>query len=459
MGFEVLFEKGRVFEKATVEPIDAGTLRITSGTVAVCDPSSPGEKGILERSVPNGTYPVLVSRGHFPKNDVHAIAAAMVKFTDRRVVEWQPALPKGEDPATLEPGEYFGYGVDAGIACFVDGSLASKLDFDHFDVQIVPKLEAIGPRDGYGEVPIEDGSLVAFNTGAGDGLYVSFWGFDAKGDLAALCTEFRVAGTEETKGEQILKKYWPGTPPPSPSLAPLFEVGRVFRGGEVLRVEALGKIDLPSGVLLVGPSALPEVEETPEEEEPEEDLEPEDPTRRHFVLEGLPSGSFEVRISVNKERRGKQEVELAGAIYIAFSDAKPTSWDTAVPSNLGQGVSLSFDPGYGSPLGLYDGSLKVAIDQKDNQATMRAAVGGDDKAWKAAPVDVELDGTKLRSVVVRADVSSDYVFIGRAEDGSICCVVVPVSRCGNEVTRSMTLAEMKRKELAGKPDDEDDAEE
>lgn len=481
MGFEVLFEKGRRFEKATVEPIDAGTLRITSGTVSVCDPSSDGEKGVLERAVPNGAFPVLVSRAYFPKNDVHAIAAAMVKFTDARVVDWQPALPKGEDPATLEPGEYFGYGVDAGIACFVDGARAAKLDFDHFEAKIVPKLEAVGQRDGYGEVELEgaDGrssSLVAFNTGAGDGLYVSFWGFDAKGELAALCTEFRVAGTEETKGREILAKHWPGTPPPEPSLSPMFEVGRKFKGAEVRRLDVVGTLDLPSGVMLVGASITPEEEPLGEDDDPA-DYEPHVPAKRHFVLEGLPKGSFEVRMTVNESRRGKRTVEVPGALYVALSTATATSWTTAVPSNLGDGVSLAFESPYGGPLGLYDGSLKEAIDDKTNQETMRAAFRSsppepgrleEERPWTASVFAVAPpSGAALRAVGVVGDIPTGYVFIGRASDDAICCVVVPLSRDGQEVTRMLSLAETKRKELASKKsggandasgDEEDDEE-
>ena len=183
MGFEALFEKGRRFDVATVEPVQAGTLRITSGTIAVCDPSSDGEDGVLERRVPNGAYPVLVSRELLHATGEPVIAAAIVRFRDASIAGWQPALPKGKNQADLEPGQHFGYGVDAGIACFVDGALACKLDFEHFEAKVVPKLQAIGGPARCGEVELNAASLVAFNSGVGDGFYVSFWGIDAQGEV------------------------------------------------------------------------------------------------------------------------------------------------------------------------------------------------------------------------------------------------------------------------------------
>jgi Protein of unknown function (DUF4241) len=37
-------------------------------------------------------------------------------------VTWEPALRPGEDPATLQPDEFFGFGVDTGTGCFLDAS-------------------------------------------------------------------------------------------------------------------------------------------------------------------------------------------------------------------------------------------------------------------------------------------------------------------------------------------------
>lgn len=447
MGFEVLFEKGRKFQNATVEPRDAGKVTIQSGSIAVCDPSDKLRDAALAREVPNGSFPVVVSRAEMHRNGVHAIAAAMVRFSDAPIASWEPALPKGEDPVPLEPGEFFGYGVDAATGCFVDGEVAKKLSFDLFEQKIMPAFAAIGPQDGYGEFPIEGGTFVAFNTGAGDGMYASFWGLDTEGRVAALCTEFRIAGTEETKGGELIAKHWPGTPPPPPSLSPLLEVGRTFKGGEITRIDDVGTLDLPSGVLLAGAARAPSDDADAEETESEEPEEAYDPTSRHVVIEGLPKGSFPVRLSVSDQKRGKRIVSVPCAFQIVFAPGTVTTWSTAVPSNCGRGVSLAINASREDALGLYDGSLKSAIDADSNQSAMMNELGSDD-LWKASAFPVTPDGgAPLSCVGIFGEAEPNYVFFGHAADGAILTVVIPLSMLGKDVTRHLVLASDTRRNL------------
>lgn len=453
MGFEVLFEQGRKFDDATVEPREAGKVTIESGTIAVCDPSDRLRGEPLAREVPNGSFPVVVSRARMHETGAHAIAAAMVRFSDASIASWEPALPKGDDPKDLEPGEFFGYGVDAATGCFVDGALGKKLSFDLFEQKIMPAFEAIGPQDGYGEFPIEGGTFVAFNTGAGDGMYASFWGLDAEGRVAALCTEFRIAGTEQTKGVELIAKHWPGTPPPPPTLSPLLEVGRTFKGGEITRIDDVGTLDLPSGVLLVGAARTPSYEEDEGDEEEDDDdaeaeeaEEEEDPARRHLVIEGLPKGSFPVRLSVSDSQRGKKVVSVPCALQIVFAPGTVTKWTTAVPSNYGDGVSLAVDASREDALGLYDGSLKSSIDAPENQTVMMNTLGGDE-LWKASAFPVANDGAKLSAVGVFGEADPNYVFFGHGADDAVLSVVIPLSMLGKDVTRHLVLANDTRRRL------------
>ena len=223
-GFEPLFEAGRRFEKGSVEPRPAGTLAVPSGRIAVGDPAS-GICRALVRAVPPGRYPVSISVATLEEPADRRVAAAMVRFSARPIARWEPALAEGDDPATLQPGQFFGYGVDAGIACFIDAEVAPAIDFDFWEQRIVPTILRSDPKAlcASAEVKAEDANVVAFTSGAGDGVYASFWGLDAGGAPVVLVTEFRVIGAEVTSGQLILEEHWPGNPTLVASVTDLVE--------------------------------------------------------------------------------------------------------------------------------------------------------------------------------------------------------------------------------------------
>jgi hypothetical protein len=215
-GFEVMFEAGHKFAGGTVEPRPVGTIAVPSGRIVVCDPSD-GKTGRrpLARAVPPGTYPVTISVGRLDAIEEQRVAAAMVRFSARPVARWEAAANEGDDPATLKAGQYFGYGVDAGIGCFVDAGTAAGLTFDVWDAKVLTAVLAADPKAlcGAAEVAIDGGNLVAFTTGAGDGIYASFWGLDPQGEPVVLVTEFRIVGGEETRGRDIIRATWPQSAP------------------------------------------------------------------------------------------------------------------------------------------------------------------------------------------------------------------------------------------------------
>ena len=215
-GFDVMFEAGHKFAGGTVEPRPAGTIAVPSGRVVVCDPSG-AEAGTrpLARAVPPGTYPVTISVGRLDAIDERRVAAAMVRFSARPIARWEAAACDGDDPETLTAGQFFGYGVDGGVGCFVDAVAAAGLTFVTWEGKVLSALLAADPTAlcGAAEVAIEGGNLVAFTTGAGDGTYASFWGLDAQDEPVVLVTEFRIVGGEETRGRDIIRATWPQSAP------------------------------------------------------------------------------------------------------------------------------------------------------------------------------------------------------------------------------------------------------
>jgi hypothetical protein len=223
-GFEVMFEAGHRFAGGTVEPRPAGAVSVPSGRIVVCDPATgvPGTRP-LARAVPPGRYPVTISVGTLAVVGERRVAAAMVRFSARPIARWEAAAADGDDPATLKTGQYFGYGVDAGVACFADAGTIERLTFEDWELAVVPALRAADPAllCGAAEIVVDGGDLVAFTSGAGDGLYASFWGLDADGQPVVLVTDFRIVGGEETRGRDIIRATWPHTAPaPIPAPRP-----------------------------------------------------------------------------------------------------------------------------------------------------------------------------------------------------------------------------------------------
>jgi hypothetical protein len=195
VGFDVLFESGRRFAEGVVEPRPAGMVTLPSGRLVVGDPTNGGHAP-LARRVPPGRYPATVSivrRGSSERR----VAAAMLRFRAGPVVLWEPAEPEGKDADDApSPEAYFGFGVGSGLACFADS--AAPLPYE-----VKPSAEHTVT-----ELSVGDGTISVFS--ADGGTYASFWGLDASGMPMVLVTDFRIVGTDETRGAEMLASAWPG---------------------------------------------------------------------------------------------------------------------------------------------------------------------------------------------------------------------------------------------------------
>jgi hypothetical protein len=64
-----------------------------------------------------------------PKPDFGSgwVATARPLVRDEPVVAWELALRAGQDPRLLGDGEFYGFGVDAGMACLVGAAATGQL--------------------------------------------------------------------------------------------------------------------------------------------------------------------------------------------------------------------------------------------------------------------------------------------------------------------------------------------
>jgi hypothetical protein len=229
--FLAAFDPNQVYEsltkgRITSDVFQAGDLVLPSGRIIACDPGWLWCKDVdpFTRTVPPGRYPVLLS-----VVDSGRTACAMVKFCSESPVRWEMALRPGEDLAELRRNQFFGYGVDAGMGCFVDAQVVERRSDEELQglvdraieqrfklndwlaaqdlvTQLTYPSQQIVDPSGFNLTldpdnlptfnltldPDTGGNAIAFGSGDGDGSYASYWGFTADDELACLVTDFKV---------------------------------------------------------------------------------------------------------------------------------------------------------------------------------------------------------------------------------------------------------------------------
>lgn len=188
-------------------------LSVPSGRIVAGDPLVDLSVTPFATVVPPGEYPVLlaIARRRRPEGVDERIACAMVRFSDAQPERWVIATTPEQDPAELEEGEIFGYGVDAGMGCFasVEAAVAlqRRMEADEaYADHITDESEKVyvSTRDWASVVPEPGGTanVVAFSSGMGDGFYASYWGLDGAGSPVCLVTDFQLVdpAPEESPG-------------------------------------------------------------------------------------------------------------------------------------------------------------------------------------------------------------------------------------------------------------------
>ncbi|MGW2831551.1 DUF4241 domain-containing protein [Streptomyces sp. NPDC001286] len=173
---------------AVVELVEAGSLRITSGQLAVSDPGWIKDPRTV--AVPSGEFPVTLSL--FRTTRGVNVAAARVTFLDTSPCEWEMALRPDEDLGLLGEGAFYGVGVDTGVVAFLDATrtvIEDKLDEDLF----IP-LESRFTVELSGTEP--ESNLIACRAGRGDGAYPVWIGRTDDGQVACVLVDFQLHASD-----------------------------------------------------------------------------------------------------------------------------------------------------------------------------------------------------------------------------------------------------------------------
>ena len=209
--FHSLFQKN---EK--MDTFLAGEADFPSGEVVLADPLSYlGQEKYethLERRIPVGSHPVELAICHSAIAGIR-IAAARLIISDRAVVTYELAMPKGRTTADVnKPGVFSFFGVDAGMACFADAVTAKEYKrfatewfnvnqgkniYDDYFAELLqksyekyPKVQRPGGDFLLWQIPEREHRIVLFASGMGDGVYSGYWGLGADGEAVELVIPF-----------------------------------------------------------------------------------------------------------------------------------------------------------------------------------------------------------------------------------------------------------------------------
>ncbi|MEV6562979.1 DUF4241 domain-containing protein [Nocardia sp. NPDC051756] len=156
---------------AVVELIDAGLLQVPSGRLVAMDPGWP-DRVSATIPVPAGEYPVTVSLMRFADTMYPPrVAAARVTLLDAPPIGWEMSLRPDEDHHGLGDGEFYGVGVDTGIAAFLD--LTRTVDEDEFNDELVVPLDSSFTVELAGAASAPN--LIGFRAGAPEGGTFPVW--------------------------------------------------------------------------------------------------------------------------------------------------------------------------------------------------------------------------------------------------------------------------------------------
>lgn len=194
--------------------LDFGIVSIPTGQILVRDPlcylDCEEEPYFVE--VPTGDFHAIACVVMEDDEDCARYAAVRVQFTNKEAVRFEEALLGDEELAELEDDEYFGFNVDAGLACICDVAVRDAFCnfcdewsdanpdgnlYDDYLAALFAKSYEDAPRNQRegGDwinwlIPGTNYHLPIFQTGFGDGVYPVYFGYDQEGKVCQLVIQF-----------------------------------------------------------------------------------------------------------------------------------------------------------------------------------------------------------------------------------------------------------------------------
>lgn len=212
--FEHPFDlSGEMAERELVE-IHIGDVNLPTGRIVASDPFFSAEQTAFARAVEPDKYPVYVYVSEIDKLH-HRIAYAKIKFRPEVATKWILALTEDiteEELNDLSEGEFYGFAVESGLACFMDEETSEefneKLDnlqeadpeYNYYDSVLSEEFKEYSGKNTFSRElgdwndhklsPDSDNNIVMFASGWGDGYFPAYFGLNADGDTVELVIDF-----------------------------------------------------------------------------------------------------------------------------------------------------------------------------------------------------------------------------------------------------------------------------
>lgn len=196
--FETAFFKNTVVKEdsfnLTFYSVDIGNIKVESGKLIACDPIVMKDGVAFTQTFPIGQFPVQLAIAKIDSDE--RVAFSRILFSNDSVLRWEFALQPGQKTKPITSEDIYCYGVDGGIGLFIDEQ-ANKV----FNLKYFSDWEQVFTKDIEKNLHISweyvvhefDGhNLTAFSSGYGDGCYATYIGFNSKGEICRLLTDFGI---------------------------------------------------------------------------------------------------------------------------------------------------------------------------------------------------------------------------------------------------------------------------
>ena len=161
-----------------------GEVDFPTGQVIIADPlcylHSEENRKILDRTIPIGKYEVELAILN-SKTISKRVAGASLKIKNDKIIRYEQTQNKSS--------KLNGFGVDAGLASFCDASVAEEYTKFYSNNDYFIKLLQ-GKQFIDWEIPGTNHKIAMFETGFGDGYYMSLYGLNEKDEVCELVIPF-----------------------------------------------------------------------------------------------------------------------------------------------------------------------------------------------------------------------------------------------------------------------------
>jgi len=200
----------------TIHQVELGHLAVPSGKIIASDPFYSFQQRPLSKQVPPGNYLVKLAIAEIEPQH-YKIGLAKIQFSEQKAVKWELAVSDDilpEELAELAANEFIGYEVGSGLGMFLDAETNEKYiqvlqqfyandeSANYYDEVLAGEFATSATKSPYSHrlgdwlVHCPTGNpnenIMMFAAGWGEGLYPSYWGLDASGQIVALITDFLV---------------------------------------------------------------------------------------------------------------------------------------------------------------------------------------------------------------------------------------------------------------------------